>query len=319
MKSIHVAAAAIQNQEDQILLSRRHPDSHQGDLWEFPGGKLEMDESVEEALYREMDEELDIQITEHRPLIRIRHDYQDRRVLLDVHLVTNWQGEPRGVENQPLRWVAARDLEQYAMPAADIPIIRALQLPSVYLITPPEVTDSRLFLKHIQGALNQGVKLLQFRVFGLDRDKHRALAQATLELCHDMGASMLINKDVQLARDIGADGVHLNRRQLKSLDCRPLPESKLMAASCHSLEELRLAQQLGADFAVLSPVLATQSHPDADLLGWDGFANAVDQAKLPVYALGGMQMNSRTKAWQAGAQGISGIRMYFPGDISITL
>lgn len=309
MNFIHVAAAAIRNQSGEILLSRRHPDSHQGDLWEFPGGKLEPGETVDNALHRELQEELGMQISEHRPLIRIRHDYSDRRVLLDVHLVTAWQGEPRGLENQPLRWVAAADLNTYPMPAADSPIVCALQLPSIYLITPPQVADPGQFLDNLRHALEQGTKLLQFRIFGLGKSEHNLLAQRSLELCREYGARMLVNHDVRLVQELNAHGVHLNRRQLQTFDRRPLPEGKLVSASCHSLVELRRAQTLGADFAVLSPVLPTQSHPDADLLGWNGFTELVDEINIPVYALGGMRLDLCQRAWTAGAQGVSGIRM----------
>jgi len=262
LNTIHVAAAAIRNQSGQILLSKRHPDSHQGNLWEFPGGKLEPGESVDSALQRELQEELGIQISEHRPLIRIRHDYADRRVLLDVHLVT---------------------ASQFA--------------------------DSEQFLENLRYALQQGVSLLQFRVFGLETIRHRQLAQRSLELCREYAARMLVNHDLQLAQELDAHGVHLNRRQLQSLDYRPLPVGKLVSASCHSLSELHQAQALGADFAVLSPVLPTQSHPDADLLGWDGFAEIVDQINIPVYALGGMRLDLLQHVWTLGAQGVSGIRM----------
>ena len=309
MKSIHVAAAAIRNQSGQVLLSMRHPDSHQGSLWEFPGGKLEPGESVDQALHRELREELGIQVTEHRPLIRIKHDYSDRRVLLDVHLVTAWQGEPRGLENQPLRWVAAADLNAYPMPAADRPIICALQLPPVYLITHPQVVDSGQFLENLRYALEQGVSLLQFRVFGLERTRHRLLAQRSLDLCREYDARMLVNNDVQLALELDAEGVHLNRRQLQTLECRPLAGEKLVSASCHSLAELLQAQALGADFALLSPVLPTRSHPAADPLGWDSFAGMVDQINIPVFALGGMRLDLLQHAWNLGAQGVSGIRM----------
>lgn len=309
MNIIHVAAAAIQNQNGQILLSKRHPGSHQGDLWEFPGGKLEPGESVVSALHRELQEELGIQISEHRPLIRIRHDYSDRRVLLDVHLVTDWQGEPRGLENQPVRWVATAKLDTYPMPAADMPIICALQLPSIYLITHPQIADSEQFLENLRHALEQGIRLVQFRVFGLKKIQHKLLAQSSLDLCREYGARMLLNHDVQLVQELNAHGVHLNRRQLQALDRRPSLKDKLVSASCHSLIELRQAQALGADFAVLSPVLPTQSHPDADLLDWDGFAAIVDQINIPVYALGGMRLDLLQRAWTAGAQGVSGIRM----------
>ena len=287
----------------------RLPDSHRAACGNFPGGKLEADESVNQALHRELREELGIQITEHRPLIRIRHDYSDRRVLLDVHLVTAWQGEPRGLENQPLRWVATADLNAYPMPAADRPIVCALQLPSVYLITQPQVADSGQFLENLGLALEHGIRLLQFRVFGLEKTRHRLLAQRSLDLCREYDARMLVNHDVQLAKELDAQGVHLNRRQLQTLDRRPLADEKLVSASCHSLAELHQAQALGADFAVLSPVLPTRSHPAADLLGWDGFAEMVDGINIPVYALGGMRLDLLQHAWTLGAQGISGIRM----------
>ena len=309
MNHIHVAAAAIHDQNGQVLLSRRAPDSHQGGLWEFPGGKLEPGESVASALRRELQEELDIQVSEHHPLIRVRHDYADRRVLLDVHKVTAWQGQPRGVENQPLCWVSPADLHQYPMPAADLPIIRALQLPPVYLITHPQVDNAEKFLENLRRQLDLGVRLLQFRVFGLETTQHQMLAIRALELCHVQGAQMLLNHDVQLARVLNADGVHLNRRQLRTLDRRPLAEEKLVSASCHSLDELQQAQALGADFAVLSPVLPTRSHPHADLLGWEGFSSVVDQINIPVYALGGMRLDLLHKARNLGAQGVSGIRM----------
>lgn len=309
MHLIKVAAAAIQNKKGQVLLSRRHPDSHQGDLWEFPGGKLESGESVPAALHRELQEELGIQVTQHRPLIRILHDYPDCRILLDVHLVTAWQGEPGGLENQPLRWVSVSELDSYPMPAADVPIIRALQLPSLYLITSPQANDATQFLESLKHALEHGVGLLQFRVFGLEKLQLRALAQRSLDLCQAYSARMLINHDLQLSKALGADGVHLTAHQLQTLDSRPLPTGRLVSASCHSLTELQQAHRLGVDFVVLSPVLPTRSHPDADPLGWDGFVEIVNQANMPVYALGGMQVEYLQKAWASGAQGISGISM----------
>lgn len=309
MNTIHVAAAAIRNRDGQVLLSRRHPDSHQGSLWEFPGGKLEPGESVEKGLRRELEEELGIQISAHQPLIRVHHEYSDRQVLLDVHLVTAWQGQPQGLENQPLRWVAVADLPDYPMPAADKPIIRALQLPPLYLITHPRVDDPEQFLENLRYRLERGVRLLQYRVFGLEPTQYRQLAQHALELCREHDALMLVNHDVQLAQQLDAAGVHLNRRQLQAFDYRPLAEEKLVSASCHSILELQQAQALGADFAVLSPVLPTQSHPHADLLGWEGFSRLVDGVNIPVYALGGMQLDLLQRARVAGAQGVAGIRM----------
>ena len=123
---IHVAVAVIRNARNDILISRRHADSHQGGLWEFPGGKLKRGESLQQALERELREELGIEIGAIRPLLEIEHDYGDRRVLLDVWLVREFSGEARGLEGQPLSWVAPTQLANYAFPAANRPILEAI-------------------------------------------------------------------------------------------------------------------------------------------------------------------------------------------------
>ncbi|WP_204274820.1 thiamine phosphate synthase, partial [Enterobacter hormaechei] len=89
----------------------------------------------------------------------------------------------------------------------------------------------------------------------------------------------LLNRDIELARALGV-GVHLGSEQLLELSQRPLPEGQLVAASCHDLQQLQAAQQLGCDFAVLGPVQATASHPDAVPLGWDAFAELRAQVSL---------------------------------------
>jgi 8-oxo-dGTP diphosphatase len=126
MLPVHVAVGVILDRERNILITRRAADSHQGGLWEFPGGKVEQGETLAVALGRELREELGIDISRTSPLLEIRHDYGDKAVLLDVHVVWEFAGEPRGLEDQPLAWVAAVDLPGYAFPAANIPIIKAV-------------------------------------------------------------------------------------------------------------------------------------------------------------------------------------------------
>ena len=127
-KRVHVAVGVIFNSQGQILIARRHDDAHQGGLWEFPGGKVESDESVCDALARELHEELGINIhtSSCKPLIEIRHDYSDKVVLLDVWAVSEFDGEASGKEGQPLRWVDRSQLSDYDFPAANIAIIDAI-------------------------------------------------------------------------------------------------------------------------------------------------------------------------------------------------
>lgn len=306
MNSLHVAVAVIADDSGRILLAKRPEHAHQGGLWEFPGGKVDPGEDLADALVRECREELGIEVRDHRPLIRISHRYPDRTVMLDVHRVSAFSGEPRGVEGQPLAWVAPEDLHAYPMPAADVPIVNAIRLPDRYAITPAVVGDRFLFLDQLSRSLERGIRLLQFRV-SASSDPVERLAEAALGLCRRSGTRMLINGDIELARAIGADGVHLKSAQLHALERRPA-DLTWVAASCHDAGDLARLAVLDVDFAVLSPVKSTQTHPAAEPIGWENFARLVADATRPVYALGGLGPYDLHQAWQAGAQGVAAIR-----------
>ena len=126
MKRVHVAVGVILDARNRVLITRRAAASHQGGLWEFPGGKVEEDEALQVALARELREELGILTIRTAPLLEVQHDYTDKAVLLDVHVVHEFSGEARGLENQPLQWVVAGDLRQYQFPAANEPIVEAV-------------------------------------------------------------------------------------------------------------------------------------------------------------------------------------------------
>ena len=108
---------------------------------------------------------------------------------------------------------------------------------------------------------------------------------------------------------LGADGVHLTSKRLLSLEYRPLPVGKWVAASCHDEHELAHAAQIGVDFAVVSPILSTPSHPDVEELGWERLFRLTEMASFPLYALGGMSSDEHLQlARSHGAQGIAAIR-----------
>lgn len=125
MARVHVAVGVILGPAGDILISKRHDDSHQGGLWEFPGGKVEPGESVQAALDRELHEELGIRVTSCRALLEVHHDYSDKQVLLDVWVIDDFLGEPRGQEGQPLAWCAPGALSEFEFPAANRPIVEA--------------------------------------------------------------------------------------------------------------------------------------------------------------------------------------------------
>ncbi|CAA0109835.1 8-oxo-dGTP diphosphatase [Halioglobus japonicus] len=127
MSIVHVAVGVILDAQRNILITRRAPQAHQGDLWEFPGGKVEAGESLLQALTRELHEELGIAIGRTSALLEINHDYGDKKVLLDVHIVWEFSGEAIPQEGQPMAWVAAPELSSYTFPAANKPIVEAVE------------------------------------------------------------------------------------------------------------------------------------------------------------------------------------------------
>ena len=331
MRRIHVIAAVIRDAQDRILIAKRPDHVHQGGLWEFPGGKLEDDEQRFEGLVRELREELGINVTDARPLLDIRHDYPDKSVRLDVWLVTGFDGEAHGAEGQPVRWVAASELAEYEFPAANAPIVRAAQLPEMYLIT-PDVADEQTLFAGLRRAREAGIRLVQLRQTGLDTAAYASLAARVLAEFGD-DFQWMLKGDVPPG--FAGAGWHLTSRQLREMwlaggsmaappgtipaigvsghptgrdGTRPSMARGLLAASCHNAEELAMAAELGVDFVTLSPVNVTASHPDAQPLGWERARALIDLVNMPAYLLGGLEPQELSQAFEVGAQGIAGIR-----------
>lgn len=304
---IHVAAGALQDAQGRILITKRPDQAHQGGLWEFPGGKLESGETPVGALARELDEELGIRVLSSRPLIRVHHDYGDRDILLDVHLVRAYAGAPHGREGQPIAWAHPDAMDPGTFPAADRPIISALRLPDLCLITGEDPRNPSPFMARLSCALAQGVRLVQLRAHGLSDADYAGLAKDAFELCESQGARLLLNRDPLLVCDLPCHGLHLTSRRLAGLTSRPLEGNRLVGASCHNAEDLSRAASLRLDYALLSPVQVTSTHPGARPMGWEHFAALVDDARMPVYALGGLGTGDLDKAFDHGAQGIAAI------------
>lgn len=296
----------IVGEHGKILIAKRPDQVHQGGLWEFPGGKVERGETLVAALGRELQEELAIEVVATEPLIKIRHDYGDKVVLLDVHKVIRFNGEPCGNEGQPLQWVAAKDLHNFAFPAANHPIVTALNLPQHMLITGEFISRHDFFVRAEQ-ALQKGIRLLQLRL--PDAADLAPLLQEFAALCQNYSAQLQVNTSPDLFLSLAQHsvGLHLNSKNLLQCSARPVASSVLLSASCHSEHELLHAQKIGVDFICLSPVQKTGSHPGQQAMGWQTFADLTERAVVPVFALGGMKASDLPQALAMGAQGIAGI------------
>ncbi len=306
---VHVAAAAIVNNNNEVLISQRAPDVHQGGLWEFPGGKLESNESVQQALLRELAEELGIRVNLSRPLIKVTHQYLDKTVFLDVWKVDDYTGQAVGKEGQAIRWQPIDQLNHTEFPAADVPVIRALNLPEHYLIT-GKFDSIQEFEQRLGLAIDRGIRLVQLRLTNdwlqTVNEKYAAeIIKLAVDLCEQSSVRLMFNMPDELSHIITPSCLHLNSRKLQQYSERP--DCDCLSVSCHNVQEMIDAQALGVDFMVLSPVQATATHPEITPLGWDRFAEMVAEVSVPVYALGGVSRDDTEKAWLAGAQGISAI------------
>jgi len=312
---IHVACAAVIDADGRVLLARRPDHVHQGGLWEFPGGKLEAGEDARAALARELAEEVGIDVQQARPLIRIHHDYGDRCVLLDAWRVEAFDGVAHGREGQPVEWVAPEALVERDMPAANIPIVNAVRLPALYLITGEPAERRQVFMARLVQALKRGIRLVQLRAKTLSAGDYLDLAREVVPMCHRYNAKILLNGDPAWVEVTGADGVHLSGERLTALERRPLAGSRYwVGASVHDVAQLQQAEALGADFVVASPVLPTPSHSDARPLGWEAFRDLTEAATVPMFALGGLARSDLEQAFLHGAQGIAAIRDLWSGE-----
>jgi 8-oxo-dGTP diphosphatase len=279
-------------------------------MWEFPGGKLEPGETRIQALSRELKEELGVEVTEAEPLIRIHHHYPERDVLLDVWKINLYLGQAYGREQQPFQWVSPDQLHTYNLPPADIPILKALSLPADYIILDADhQSAANLHQQLAYNAANQH-SLFLLRSKLLDSQSYTGLAIHLIQLSKQLQVKLLLNSSAEQVTDLGAAGLHLSAQAASILESRPLANNFLLGISCHHPIELEVAQRLDADFALLSPVLYTQSHPFSTPLGWDQFSTLVDRINLPIYALGGMTAVHLAEAKRCGAQGVAGISAY---------
>jgi 8-oxo-dGTP diphosphatase len=306
MGRIEVAAAVILRDDGRFLLAQRPADKVYAGYWEFPGGKIEPGETADRALGRELHEELGIDVERAYPWITRDYDYPHAAVRLRFFRVTRWRGELHGRENQRLSWQSTRNLTVAPLLPANAPILRALDLPAVYGISNAAGMGADEFLRRLEHALQNGLRLLQIREKQWSQDQCLALATQAVELARGYGARVLVNADVEVARAAGADGVHLTATQLVQAAARPACD--LVGASCHDAAELAHAAAVGADFAVLGPVLPTPSHHGLPGMGWEKFASLLTNCMLPVYALGGMRREDLETAWHAGAHGLSMLR-----------
>jgi 8-oxo-dGTP diphosphatase len=301
---VNVAASIVRAPDGRVLLAERTARQLAAGFWELPGGKIDPGETAAQAAARELDEEIGIKPQLLRPSIVYTHAYLTKRVRLHFFRVDGWYGDPQGREGQRLVWVDPAAPAVAPVLPSNERVLRALGLPHLYLIArSSEAGGPQALLARLPAALAEGVKFIQLREPQMAPDQRVAFARRAAEIARSFGARVMLAGSAIEARRAGADGVHSSALDLRRLETRP--QCDLWAASCHRAGDLDRAISLGADAAVLSPVMATASHANLPPLGWEGLQRLAATAPIPVYAQGGMTPELLETARRAGAAGIA--------------
>ena len=287
---IDVAAAVILRPDGSFLMARRPPGKLYAGYWEFPGGKIEPHEAPAAAIARELHEELGIDVGAACPWITRVFEYPHGTVHLRFFRIFEWRGEPHPREGQDIGWQTLDTLVSGPMLPANAPVLASLALPWEYAVTNASQIGETVMLAHLERRLKEGLKMIQVR----EPVGAEPFADQVIRLAHRYGAKVLTKRP-----QAGADGIHFTSAQLMALTKRP---GGLVAASCHTREELEQAMRLQLDFAVLGSV------KDKAALGWEKFKQLTSDTSIPVYAIGGLTRADLEDARRAGAHGLAMIR-----------
>lgn len=303
---LEVAVGVVIRDDGAVLFGQRRPGKPYAGWWEFPGGKLEAAETVEQALARELHEELGIDVLRTYPWMIREHVYPHAHVRLSFRRVVEWSGALRSREGQALAWRHPSAIDLAPMLPAAIPVIGWLRLPQRLAISSALQCGEDAFLAALRKALAAGLRLVQLREPGIALDRLDRLWRQARAMCRASGAALVINSAHPASYAAACDGVHLRGADLRA--CVSRPPLRIVGASCHDASDLEHARGLGLDYAVLGPVKPTRSHPGAAILGWTAFAELAARSHVPVFALGGLDEHDAGDALAAGAHGLAMLR-----------
>ena len=306
---VHVVIAIIQNTKHEVLVSERKPDVHLGGLFEFPGGKVEGGESPVEALQRELAEELNINALSFSPLIQIPYSYPDRKIFLNVYIVKKHMGIVSAHEGQKIYWKNISSLNDNEFPPANYGVIRALQLPKIFPVTPNYSQEPKNFLMKFEKVVSdETIQIIQLRSHEIKNSEYVELVKQCIRICKKYHVKLILNRELELIKNLDISGVHLTSEKLLGTKKRLLSTKYLLGASCHTQQEVNHANNLGMDYIFIGPVVEKYSSEISKTLTWKGFAELTQNSLMPAYAIGGLNEGDVDTSIIHGGQGIAAIR-----------
>jgi len=302
---VDVAVGVLRAPDGSVLLAERKAGKDAAGFWELPGGQVDPGESPAEAAARELLEEVGVRALDLAPWRIYEHDFPAKRVRLHWFHVRRWSGEPSGREGQRLAWVDPTSPTVGPLLPSNELAFATLALPELVAVArvnrAPGAPDE--LLARIPSLVAEGLRLLIVRAPELVPAQRVQLTRRLRQLRRGTGLRLLLSGTALEARQAGACGLHSTAAALAGLIERP--PTRLWAVSAHNVGDLERASALGADVALVSPVLPTASHPTDQVLGWDGLQALVAASPLPVYAQGGLGPGDIGAARSAGALGVA--------------
>tara|TARA_B100000767_G_C19757817_1_gene533814 strand:+ start:1152 stop:2123 length:972 start_codon:yes stop_codon:yes gene_type:complete len=305
--NVNVSVAVLINTNHQVLFAQRPPSKPWEGWWEFPGGKIEKNETSVDALYREIYEEIGVKITQFENWVTRSFTFGGNHITLHFFKVFKWEGEVTPKENQKLVWTYLRKPKVSPILPANLFIQKAFDIPKYYAITNLSEISKKVFFNQLQKKISDGLKMVQVREKNISRNEFKIFSTEVIKVCKRKNVKVIINSDVNLAYELKADGVHLTSEDL--LNIKILPKDLIVSASCHTKEEVDFADKLNINFLVLSAVKKTLSHPGIQPIGWNKFRKIVSVVNTPIFALGGLGTNDYEVALKSGAIGIASQRL----------
>ena len=298
-RDIQSIAIGILQFNAQILVGWRHAEQHQGNKYEFPGGKCEPNESPVAACRREVMEEVGVDVAAWRCLGHSEFDYGD--VLLRLHWFQATLNASQATQIQTgWQWQSREQLLTLPFPKANRTVLTRLQWPRCLKIS---------------AALSDVAKVEQLMYWRPDpQQNQQQLLQQLLAFTESQLSRLMLNwalwQQLPQALQAKIHTVHLKHSQLMQLSAESLLPQLRYVAACHDAVSLAQAQRMGCDTVLLSPVQTTATHPYTTPLGWDGFAQMAADYALPIYALGGLSPHDLDTAQTHGAYGVAGISQF---------
>lgn len=294
----------IIKESDKYLFSQRSKKPFL-DYFEFPGGKLEANESSDEAIDREMSEELGIKIVDKIKIGSLIHLYNNLKIKIHVYKIVSYEGNILPREQQKILYLNPID-SYHKFIESTYRIINYISLPRYLHI----ISDEKSNPYSIKISRKYFNNMIRLRSFGLSEDSYINQAKKISEISSNKNAKLILDlKYIRSCQNIKYSGIHYTSNEISNIKTNiRIDKNITYSASCHNLKEIHMANQLNLDFILLSPVLSFKN--DNPPLGWTDFKLLSKEANMPVFALGGISKDDLNTCMANDGYGVSGISKF---------